>query len=122
MFVVDGILIEEKRGADETLVEEIGCEICKPLEQAEASTGLENEERDHLLYEEADYDGVPLDAGPVPRRSPKAELENDEANNGDRAVTIARALVPTKTRISEWVSHRFFCFTHIYTHDAFQKS
>ena len=32
MFVVDGILIEEKRGADETLVEEIGCEICKPLE------------------------------------------------------------------------------------------
>lgn len=97
MLRVDGILIEEKCSADKTLVEEIGCEICKPLEQAEASTGLENEERDHLLYEEADYDDVPLDVRPVPGCRPKAKLENDEAENGDCAVTIVRALVPQNT-------------------------
>ena len=61
MLRVDGILVEEKCSTDKTLVEEIGCEICKPPEQAEASTSLENEERDCLLYEEADLDGMPLD-------------------------------------------------------------
>ena len=124
MLVVDGVLVEEKSGADKTLVEEIGSESCKPLEQVEASTGLENEERDHLLYEEANYDGVPLDAGPVPGCDPKAKLEHDEADNGDCAVPIARALVPHKKHGSvSGYGTRVFFFTRIYMYiyDAFQK-
>ena len=48
---VHSILIEEKGSPDETLIEEIGCEICEPMKQVEASTGLEHEERDDLLHE-----------------------------------------------------------------------
>jgi hypothetical protein len=41
---VDGILIKEKCGPDETLIEEIGCEHRKPIKQVEACNGLEHEE------------------------------------------------------------------------------
>ena len=60
----------------------------------EASTGLEHEEGDGLLHEEADYNGVPLDVRPVLGCRPKFKLENDQTEHCDCAVTIVRALVP----------------------------
>jgi hypothetical protein len=90
---VDGILIEEKGSPDETLTEEIGCESCKPIEQVETSTGFEHEERDRLLHEQANNDGLPLDVRPFLGRRPKAKLEHDQTEHGDRAITVVRALV-----------------------------
>jgi hypothetical protein len=67
----------------------------------EACTGLEHEERDRLLHEQADYDGLPLDVRPVPGRRPKAKLEQDQTEYGDCAVTIVRALGPQNA--DQWV-------------------
>ncbi len=58
----------------------------------EASAGFEHEEGDRLLDEQTDDDGAPLDGGPVPRRRPETKLEHDETQDGDRAISIVRAL------------------------------
>jgi hypothetical protein len=52
-------LIEEERGANLGLPQEVGGEECDPLEDLEPSTGLEDEEGDGLLEEEANYDRSP---------------------------------------------------------------
>ncbi|SRR6266851_696344 len=98
---VDGILIEEKGSTDESLVEEIRCEGCKPPKHVRVSTGLEHDERDRLLYEQADYDGPPLDMRPVLGRRPKAKLEYHQTEHGDCAVTIVvHALVGNHGSVS----------------------
>lgn len=76
-LVFDSILIEEKCGTDETLVREIRCEIRKPPKRVIAGTSLEHEDRDHLLCEEADNDGLPLNVRPVFGRCPKSKLEHE---------------------------------------------
>jgi len=73
----DSILIEEKCSTDEALVREIRCEICKPPEHVIAGTSLEHEDRDRLLCEEADNDGLPLNVRPVFGRCPKSKLEHE---------------------------------------------
>ena len=93
-LVLDGILIEEKCRADKSLTREIGCEICDPHKDMEASTRLEHDESNRLLCNEADNDSVPLDTRPVLGRSPKSKLEQDQSEHGDCAVTIVRTLVP----------------------------
>ena len=103
MLRVDGILIEEKCGPDETLIEEVGCERCEPIKQVEASTRLEHEKCDRLLHEQADYDGLPLDVGLVPGRRPKAKLKHDQAEYGDCAVTVVGALGPRSA--DQWVDN-----------------
>jgi hypothetical protein len=77
VLCVDSVLIEEEGSTDEALIEKVGCERRKPLEYMEASTGLEHEEGDHLLKEQADYDGGPLDMRPALRRHPEAKLKHD---------------------------------------------
>jgi len=67
----------------------------------EAGTGLEYEERDRLLKEQADYDRTPLDVRTVLRSCPKSKLKHDQTDDGDCAVTIFRTLSrPT------WISER----------------
>ena len=73
----DSILIEEECSTDETLVREIGCKICKPPEHVIAGTSLEHEDRNRLLCEEADNDGLPLNVRPVFGRCPKSKLEHE---------------------------------------------
>jgi hypothetical protein len=92
MPCVNSILVEEKSSANETLSEEVGCESCKPPEQVEAGAGLEHEECYGLLHEQAKNDSPPLDVGSMSRRGPKAELEDQQAQHGDRAVAISRIL------------------------------
>ena len=58
----------------------------------EASAGFEHEEGDCLLDEQTDDDSPPLDGGPVPRRRIETKLEHDETQDGDRAISIVRAL------------------------------
>ena len=62
----------------------------------EAGARLEHEEGGCLLHEQADYDDTPLDVRAVLRRRPKAELEHKQAEDGDCAVTIFRALSAAK--------------------------
>jgi hypothetical protein len=67
----------------------------------ETGTGLEYEEGDRLLKEQADYDCAPLDVRTVRRRRPKSKLKHDQTENGDCAVTVFRTLSrPT------WMSER----------------
>ena len=54
------ILIEEEDGADTGFLQEVGREESKPLEDLEASIGLEDEESDGLLEEETDDDRLPM--------------------------------------------------------------
>ena len=76
-LIFDSILIEEKCGTDETFIREIGCEICKPPKCVIAGTCLEHEDRDRLLCEEADDDGLPLNVRPVFGRRPKSKLDHE---------------------------------------------
>jgi hypothetical protein len=102
VLCIDSILIEEKGGTDETLIKEVGCQSREPLEHVEASTGLEYEEGDRLLKEQADYDCAPLDVRTVPRCRPKSKLKHDQTEDGDCAVTVLRTLSrPT------WIGERF---------------
>jgi len=88
----DSILVKEKGSTDETLIREIRCEICNPPEHVEASTSLEHEKRDRLLCEQAYYDSMPLDVGPVLGGRPKTGLKYDKAEHRDCAITIFRVL------------------------------
>ena len=108
MFI-DSFLIEEKRSADETLIEIVGYKSRKPPEHVEAGIGLEHEEGDRLLKEQADYDGAPLDVGPVLRRRPKAKLKHDETEDGDCAVTVRRTLIRPTPRINK--VNKTFCLS-----------
>jgi len=103
MFRVHGVLIEEKGSTDETLSEKVGCESRKPFENMEACSRFEHEQSNRLLHEQAGYDGGPLDVRPVLRRRPKAKLEHEQTEYGDRSITITRALYP-KIRISKWIT------------------
>ncbi len=100
MLCHDSFLIEEKGSADETLIDKIGSGVRQPHAHVEAGTGLEYEEGDHLLKEQSDYDGMPLDMRTVLRSRPKPKLKHDQTEDGDYAVTIFRTLV-RPMRISE---------------------
>ena len=102
VLCIDSILIKRKDRTDETLIENVGRKSRNPPEHVEAGTRLENEEGGHLLKEQADHDGAPLDVRPVLRRNPKAKLKHDETEDGNRAVTIFRTLV-RPTRVSKWI-------------------
>ena len=93
---IDGVLIKEKGSTDETLIEKVGNKSREPLEHVEARIGLEHEEGDRLLKEQADHDGAPLDLRPVLRRRPKAKLKHDQTEDRDRTVTIICTLVRPK--------------------------
>ena len=58
-FVYNGILIEEEDSTDVGLLQEVGCEESEPLENLEASIGLEDEEGDGLLEEETNNNRLP---------------------------------------------------------------
>jgi hypothetical protein len=88
VLCIDSFLIKEKGSTDETLIEKVGRQSRKPLEHVEAGTGLEHEEGNHLLKEQADYDCAPLDVRPTLRRHPKAKLKHNQTEDGDCAVTI----------------------------------
>jgi len=47
----------------------------------EADTGLEYEEGDRLLKEQADYDCAPLDVRTVIGRRPKSKLKHDQTED-----------------------------------------
>ena len=94
VLCVDGILVEEKGSTDETLIEKVRCQSRKPPEYVEAGTGLEHEEGDRLLKEQADNDGAPLDVRLALRGRPKAKLKHDQTEDGDCAVAIFRTLDP----------------------------
>ena len=99
MFI-DGVLIKEKGSTDETLIEKVGYKSRDPLEHVEAGIGLEHEEGDGLLKEQADHDCAPLYLRPMLRRCPKAKLKHDQTEDRDRTVTIIRTLVrPKRIRI-----------------------
>jgi hypothetical protein len=102
VLCIDSILIEEKGSTDETLIQKVGCKSRNPPEYVEAGTRFENEEGDHLLKEQANYDSAPLYVRPVRRRCPKAKLKHDQTKDGDCAVAVFRTLV-RPTRISEWI-------------------
>ena len=110
--LVDGVGVEEELGALERLREEVAREERDPLEDREARAGLEHEHGDRLLREQAHDDrrpapplsalcqarrrGVrrdaPWDVAAVLGRRPEAELEDEEAEDGDRTVAVARVL------------------------------
>jgi hypothetical protein len=56
------ILIKEKGSTNESLAGEIGGESCGPHKHVYTSTGLEHEEHNCLLYEQANYDDMPFTA------------------------------------------------------------
>jgi len=58
----------------------------------EASAGFEHEEGDCLLDGQTDDDSPPLNGGPVPRGHPETKLEQNETQDGDRAIAIICAL------------------------------
>ena len=58
----------------------------------ETGTGLEYEEGNCLLKEQADHDCAPLYVRTVLRGCPKSKLKHDQTENGDGAVTIFRTL------------------------------
>lgn len=89
-----------------------------PVEEAEACTGLEDEEREDLLQSETDDDGLPSDSFPVVAcqpafkrqhatthhvavsYAPEAELEHKKSEDRDRPIRVLRALrqIATKSR------------------------
>ena len=101
MLVVDGVCVEEEGSANETLGQEVGSESREPFESVEASAGFEHEEGNHLLDEQADDDGSPLDSGPVPRRRPETKLKHDKTHDGDSAIAIFCSLRGRKQRIAD---------------------
>ena len=102
-----GFLVEEKGSTDETLIEKVGYKSREPLEHVEAGIGLEHEEGDRLLKEQADHDGTPLDLRPVLRRRPKAKLKHDETEDRDCAITIICTLVQS-TRINKTLAFNIY--------------
>jgi hypothetical protein len=92
VLCVDGVYVKEEGSADEGLVKKVGSELCKPIENVEASAGFEHEEGNRLLDEQTNDDSPPLDSGPVPRCRPETKLEHDEAQNGNGPVAIFRSL------------------------------
>ncbi len=101
MLSLDCILIKEKGSTDESLAGEIGGESCGPHKHVYTGTGLEHEERNRLLYEQAKHDGAPLDVRPVLGCCPKGKLEHDETKHGDCAVSIVvRTLVRNHGSVS----------------------
>ena len=111
-MVVDDVRAEEERSALERLGEEVGRKERDPLEDREARAGLEHEHGDRLLREQAHDDrrpapplsalcqarrrGVrrdaPWDVAAVLGRRPEAELEDEQAEDGDRTVAVGGAL------------------------------
>ena len=58
--LIDGVLVEEESCTNLGLPQEVGGEESKPLEDAEASIGLENEKGDGLLEEQTNNDCLPV--------------------------------------------------------------
>jgi len=59
-MLVPCCLVEEEGTSSLGSPEEVASKSCDPLENRETSAGLEHEERDDLLKEQADNDGRPL--------------------------------------------------------------
>lgn len=57
--LVDGLLIKEESCTDSGFPQEVGGEKSEPLEDAEASVGLEDEEGNRLLEKETNDDRLP---------------------------------------------------------------
>ena len=77
MFV-HSVLVEEKCGTDERLVQEVRSKCRKPFEDAESGTRLQDEESDSLLQEKANNHSGPRDALPSSRGCPKSNLRQNE--------------------------------------------
>jgi hypothetical protein len=88
MLILDYILIKEKGSTDKSLAGEFRGESCGPYKHVYTGTGLEHEECNCLLYEQANYDDAPLDVRPVLGCCPKDKLEHDKTKHRDCAVFI----------------------------------
>lgn len=113
-----GLGVEEESRASIGLLQEIGGKVGDEAEHRESSTGLEDEEGDDLLEEQANDDSgpnvtdvsehgrtvatggdIPWDMCTVLGEHPETKLEDEETKNVDSAVTISGSL-------EIWVSQR----------------
>jgi len=94
--LISRLRIKEECGSRNSLIQKVLRKISDPLENLEPSIALKHEKGNNLLEEETNNDCWPWDQATIFRGGPKGELEDEETENRDGAVTEGRVRVLLK--------------------------